>query len=85
MIIAGIVVKVVSGKEEPLAEYLKGFPNVTVEGSTDGNLAIVVEANHAQELEKLTQRWQDNQEDIIGVFPVYVNSEDIDEDISRDC
>ena len=76
MVIAGVVVKVVNGTEKDVANYLASKSLVSVEGSTTGNIAVVIEAANTKSLETMTSSWQEDEKNILGVYPVYINVEE---------
>lgn len=77
MVIAGVVVKVVPGKENSVSKFLSDIATVSVEGTTTGNIAVVIEANSSHQLETLTKDWPEQDTDILGVYPVYINAEEM--------
>ncbi len=72
MMIAGIVVNVLPGKEASVSKFLTAQSQVSVIGKNKGKLAIVAEAGNSKAMEKMTMKWLDQNRDIISVSPVYI-------------
>jgi len=72
MVVAGVVVKVVAGQEEFYVDFLKRQAGVLVQGTTAGNIAIVIEAESTGAIEKMSTKWTEKESNILGVFPVYI-------------
>lgn len=76
MVVAGVVVKVRPGDESGCAERLSRYPGTRIEKREAGNLALVVEAQSAQDLFDLSRRWEQEDESVLGVFPAFIGRDD---------
>jgi hypothetical protein len=77
MVIAGVLIETAPGAEPRVAARLLRVPGITLHGG-DGRhrIAAVVEAESGAALEQITQGLLDGDEEILGVFPTFVGSED---------
>ncbi|OQY26324.1 MAG: hypothetical protein B6244_13950 [Candidatus Cloacimonetes bacterium 4572_55] len=79
MFIASMIIKVNPEKADDLLESLKIFENITTYGlHKDDNIIVVVEAESIEDVEKLSKRLLTEFNEIKGVFPTYVTSDDAD-------
>ncbi len=82
LIVAGIAVKVPPGREKAVAHFFEDQLCMSVVGTTRGNIAIVVEADNAGQLEKMTNLWLEKNTSILSVSPVYIGFDDHEENYS---
>lgn len=81
MPISGILVKVEPEKAQGVLKKLQTINNVTTYGiHKENNIIIVIEGKSVEEINSIITHIQDNIEAVIGVFPAYINFEDIVEE-----
>jgi nitrate reductase NapAB chaperone NapD len=76
MIIAGVVIETVPGRQAAVAERLEGVPGLTIKGGDGQNrIAAVWTAPNAQSLEEAVEGLMDLDEEVVGVFPTFVGDD----------
>ncbi|RMD94424.1 MAG: hypothetical protein D6814_14540 [Calditrichaeota bacterium] len=77
MLISSMIVKTRPGKAGAVLPMLEKIPRVSTYGIHRGNNIIVVAESHdLKQLENLTAFILDTMEDVLGVFPTYLNFEE---------
>jgi nitrate reductase NapAB chaperone NapD len=80
MLIASMIVKVVPEKAEEVAQSLGRIPNVTTYGvHKENNIIVVAEAHDVEQLENLSKYLMMEYENVLGVFPTYLTSDEDEE------
>lgn len=76
-VIAGVLIETLPGTEPRVAARLLSVPGVTLHGG-DGHrrIAAVLEASSGETLEQVSERLLASDEEILGLFPTFVGSED---------
>ncbi len=83
MLIASMIVKVMPDKAEEIALFLERLPNVTNYGvHKENNIIVVIEAHDEEQLENLAKYILDSYEDVLGVFPTFVGSDEEDTELT---
>jgi hypothetical protein len=76
-VVAGILIETAPGAEPRVAVRLARVPGLSLQGGDgDRRIAAVVEAASGAELEALAERLLHGDEDILGLFPTFVGSEE---------
>jgi len=77
VVIAGVLIETVPGAEPRVAARLLSVMGITLHGG-DGHrrIAAVIEAPSGETLELISQRLLASDEEILGIFPTFVGSED---------
>ena len=77
MLISSMIVKTRPGKADAVLSMLGKIPRISTYGIHRGNNIIVVAETHdVKQLENLTGFILDSIEDVLGVFPTYLNFEE---------
>ncbi len=77
MVVAGVVIETTPGAEPRVAARLLRTPGVTLQGG-DGRqrIAAVLEGASGETLEGITERLLAADEEILGVFPTFVATDE---------
>ncbi len=77
MVVAGVVIETVAGAGARVAARLLREPGVELQGG-DGarRIAAVLEGRSGETLEALAQRLVDGDDEILGVYPTFVGSDE---------
>ncbi len=77
MLVASMIVKSDSAKAEDVALQLSRIPGVTTYGvHKENNIIVVAEAHDEAQLENLSRYVLESFDDVWGVFPVFVASDE---------
>lgn len=77
MLIASMIVKVSAAAAEEVSRQLGRIPGLTTYGVHQGeNIVVVAEARDEQQLENFARHIVDTFEEVTGVYPTFVASED---------
>ncbi|UMZ73771.1 chaperone NapD [Natranaerofaba carboxydovora] len=77
MIFAGALVKLKEGFEKEVEDKINELSGAQVEGKKEGEIAVVLEAPNTNGLESLSKEIENSNANIHGVFPVYINFEEL--------
>jgi nitrate reductase NapAB chaperone NapD len=73
MIVTGIIIQTLPGRQVEVVARLHGAPGLQMRGGNgDDRIAAVWSAETAQELEEIIESLVDLDEDVIGVYPTFV-------------
>ena len=76
MLIASMIVKTAPEKAEEVSQQMGRIPNVTTYGvHKENNIIVVAEARDEAQLENLARFLVESFEDVWGVFPTFVASD----------
>ena len=77
MVIASMVVRAAPGKAHSARQQLESLPALTLYPvNKDDTVIAVAEANDAKELEQISMQILQASDDILGVYPAYMTSEE---------
>ena len=77
MIVSGVVIETLPGNADSVVARLREAAQIAGEGSDgDRRIAAVWEGESGQELERFAEDLLASDEQILGVFPVYVGEDD---------
>lgn len=76
MIVAGVIIQTISGRQADVISRLQGVPGLTLQGG-DGRdrIAAVWSGDTAESLEEIVGSLVDLDEDVIGVYPTFVGED----------
>ncbi|MBT4498271.1 MAG: hypothetical protein HOC74_11140 [Gemmatimonadetes bacterium] len=77
MIVSGVVIETLPGSADVVAARLRAVAQIAVEGSDgDCRLAAIWEGESGEALERFAEDLLAGDEQILGVFPVYVGEDE---------
>ena len=78
MLVASMIVKTQPAVAQDVMLSLSKIPGVTTHGvHEDGNIILLAEAEEEQHLESLAKHIMNEYEGVLGVFPTYLSSDEL--------
>ncbi|GAB4377341.1 MAG: hypothetical protein Kow0042_24930 [Calditrichia bacterium] len=80
MPITGVIILTMPDKANQVLACLQGYENITTYGIyKTNNIVAVMEGRSAEELERYSDQLREQIPGIIGIYPTYVNFEEVPE------
>jgi len=77
MIVTGVVIQTVPGRQADVSARLLDVPGLQLKGGNgEDKIAAVWSAETAQSLEEIVEALIDLDEDVLGVFPTFVGEDE---------